>query len=51
MADKIQSIAAEAGYARVEALGSVLDLQGLAKDMDKSEGSCVSLVSELHTEL
>ena len=31
--------------AEVEAHGSVLDSQGLGKDMDKPEGSCISLVS------
>ena len=51
MADNNPSIAAEAGYARVEALGSVLDLQGLGKDMDKSEMNCISLASFVHTEL
>ncbi|MFF3499798.1 hypothetical protein [Streptomyces sp. NPDC003247] len=29
----------------VEAHSSVLDAQGLGKDMDKAEGSCISLVS------
>ncbi|MEV4558128.1 hypothetical protein AB0K51_14210 [Kitasatospora sp. NPDC049285] len=31
--------------AEVEAHSSVLDAQGLSKDVDKSENSCVSLVS------
>ncbi|MGW3151546.1 hypothetical protein ACWDG1_44450 [Streptomyces sp. NPDC001177] len=29
----------------VEAHGSVLDLQGLGKDMDKVEGNCLSVLS------
>ena len=35
----------ETEAAEVEAHGSVLNLQGLGKDMDKSESACISLVS------
>jgi hypothetical protein len=44
---------AETEVAEVEAHGSVLNLQGLGKDMDKSEaggGACVSLVSVVNAE-
>jgi hypothetical protein len=40
MAENIEPATAE-----TEIQGSVLDLQGLGKDMDKSEMSCISFVS------
>jgi hypothetical protein len=40
MADNIEPVTIE-----VEVHGAVLDLQGLGKDMDKSEMSCISFVS------
>jgi hypothetical protein len=40
MAENIESVTAEA-----EEQGSVLDLQGLSKDMDRCEMSCISFVS------
>jgi hypothetical protein len=40
MAENIEPVTAE-----VEEHNSLLDLQGLGKDMDKSEMSCISFVS------
>lgn len=45
MAENIKPTTEESETAEVEAHGSVLNLQGLGKDMDKSESACISLVS------
>lgn len=53
MAENIEPTTDDTEAVEVEAHGSVLNLQGLGKDMDKSEaggGACISLVSSFSAE-